>query len=291
MRKPVVTTGSFDGVHIGHKAILRRLRKLAGENGGESLLITFHPHPRKVLYPDTLGKDLKLIYTQKEKIRMLEQTGLDNLLIIPFTLDFSRLTSIEFIRKILVERLKANKVVVGYNHHFGHQREGSFEYLYELGRYYAFGVEEIPEQDLENEAVSSTRIRKALKEGQIQRANAYLDHLFLMMGRPSPSPYPGIPGHTEFILKPEEAEKLVPPPGTYACGIEWKDREQKALAVIPSTADQVRVVVPGTLDGYSAQEDLTLYFRKNLRNVEREHSDAWMDGISGDIQLMNELIY
>ena len=182
IKKAVVTTGSFDGVHIGHKTILNRLRTIARETGGTSVLVTFYPHPRKVLYPSTQGKDLMMINTQAEKIRLLEKAGLDHLVIIPFTLEFSKTSSVDFIRKILVEKLNVSCVVVGFNHHFGHNREGNFDYLYELGKFYNFSVEEIPEQDIHNEFVSSTKIRKAILEGNIQRANAYLDHEFFMMG-------------------------------------------------------------------------------------------------------------
>ena len=182
IKNPVVTTGSFDGVHIGHKVIINRLNSLAGEINGESVLITFHPHPRLVLYPETAGKTLRLINTQREKIHLLEKTGLGHLVIINFTKEFSETTSQQFVEDILLGKLHAKKIIVGFNHHFGHNREGDYSYLYKLTKDHNFEVEEIPEQDLENETVSSTITRKALSEGRIQRANAYLDHHFIMMG-------------------------------------------------------------------------------------------------------------
>ena len=129
------------------------------------------------------GKDLLLINSQQEKIELLQKTGINNLVIIPFTLAFSKMSSIDFIRSILVGKLHASKIVIGFNHHFGHNREGNFDYLYELGKFYNFSVEEIPEQDIQNETVSSTLIRKALQEGRIQRANAYLDHHYIISGQ------------------------------------------------------------------------------------------------------------
>ena len=150
----VVTTGSFDGVHIGHKVILQRLKKLADETGGETVLITFHPHPRKVLYPDTAGKDLYLINSQREKIELLEKAGLDNLIIVDFTVEFSKITSVDFVKNILLNKVHARKIVIGFNHHFGHNREGDYEELRKLGIEYGFDVEEIPEQDIQNETVS-----------------------------------------------------------------------------------------------------------------------------------------
>src|SRR5665811_584799 len=116
---PVVTTGSFDGVHIGHKTILNRLRMLAEKYNGESVLITFHPHPRKVLYPDTAGKDLKLINSQEEKLELLRKAGLDNVIIIDFTKDFAKTTSEQFVKDYISDILKVKVVVVGFNHHFG----------------------------------------------------------------------------------------------------------------------------------------------------------------------------
>ena len=182
IRNAVVTTGSFDGVHIGHKVILQRLKKLAMEIGGETVLITFHPHPRKVLYPDTAGKELFLINSQREKINLLQKAGLDNLIIVEFTLAFSKITSIDFVKNILMNKLHARKIVIGFNHHFGHNREGDYEALRNLGSNNGFEVEEIPEQDIHNETVSSTKIRKAIQDGSIQKANAYLDHQYIMMG-------------------------------------------------------------------------------------------------------------
>ena len=123
IRNPVVTTGSFDGVHIGHKTILNRLRMLARNHNGESVLITFDPHPRKVLYPDTAGKNLKLINSQEEKLKLLEKAGLDNLIIVTFTREFSRITSEQFVRDLLHDVLHARVVVVGFNHHFGFNRK------------------------------------------------------------------------------------------------------------------------------------------------------------------------
>ena len=217
IRNPVITTGSFDGVHIGHKTILNRLRKLAKEVDGESVLVTFHPHPRKVLYPETAGRDLKLINSQSEKIKLLRTTRLDHLVIVEFTLEFSRMSSADFIRKILAGTLKAKKIVVGFNHHFGHNREGDYEYLYELGKFFNFEVEEIPQQDIDNETVSSTKIRKALREGNIQRANAYLDHYYIVRGvleKGDPGLCSG--GFPTLRIPIREECKLIPPDGVYA---------------------------------------------------------------------------
>ena len=130
----VVTTGTFDGVHVGHRKIINRLNEIAWKNGGESVLLTFHPHPRMVLFPDDHG--LELITTMDEKIHLLEEAGIQNLIIHPFTTKFSRTTSLEFIREILVEKIGTSILVIGYDHHFGRNREGSFEHLRESGPLY-----------------------------------------------------------------------------------------------------------------------------------------------------------
>lgn len=217
IRRAVITTGSFDGVHVGHKAIIDRLKQIARETGGESALITFHPHPRKVLYPEAEGKDLQLIYSQKEKIELLEQTGLDHLIIIPFTREFSHTSSEDFVNNILLEKVKAEVIVVGFNHYFGYHREGNYEYLHSLSRSKNFKVEEIPEQDIQNETVSSTKIRKALMEGNIQRANAYLDHFYFIEGPVlDGNQHMAEMGFKTFSIGIEEEDKLIPPDGVYA---------------------------------------------------------------------------
>ena len=298
IRKPVVTTGSFDGVHVGHKTILNRLRKIADDIGGETVLITFHPHPRKVLYPDTVGKSLKLISTQREKVELLKQTGLDHLIIIPFTLEFSRITSHDFVEKILVEKLHAQRIIVGFNHHFGHNRQGDFDYLYELAKNHDFEVEEIPEQDVENETVSSTTIRKALHEGRIQRANAYLDHFYILMG-PLQDGYPrcreaGFPTYSVGI---EEQEKLVPPQGVYAISLIYGSLKYKGMLNIKQFEERADVRVEVHLFDHDHEAELrgqvvTLQFHKrmreelNLNNTESFHKQLEQD--KADIE---QLIY
>jgi len=250
IKNPVITTGSFDGVHIGHKAILDRINELASETGGESVLITFHPHPRKVLFPDTAGKNLLLINSQREKIELLSKTGLDHLIIVEFTKKFSEISSIDFIRNILVARLHAKKVVIGFNHHFGHNREGNFDYLYELGQYYNFGVEEIPEQDIHTETVSSTLIRKALLEGKIQRANAYLDHHYIIIGKlkKGSTSCEALDFHTLRVPVTEDS-KLVPPDGVYAVSILIEGEYYKGILNIKnSLPPEIRKIEDITID-------------------------------------------
>ena len=149
IRNPVVTTGSFDGVHLGHKTILNRLKTLAEKNGGESVLITFHPHPRKVLYPDTAGKNLKLINSQEEKLELLRKAGLDNVIIIEFTKDFAKITSEQFVKDYLSDILKVKVVVVGFNHHFGFNKAGDYHQLWEMGTKYSTFINKLKTNKIE----------------------------------------------------------------------------------------------------------------------------------------------
>ncbi len=233
IRNPVVTTGSFDGVHIGHKAILNRLKKLARNYDGESVLITFEPHPRKVLYPDTTGKDLRLITSGEEKLELLKQAGLDNVIIVRFTKEFSRVTSEEFVRDFLHGVLNAKVIVAGFNHHFGFHKEGDYKHLWNWRRTYNFEAEEIPEQEVQNETVSSTKIRQAIKDGYIQRANAYLDHYYIVMGKPRYSGYENSCYPIKMYEVPVEDEcKLLPAPGIYAVSAESGPVQARCMAVI-----------------------------------------------------------
>lgn len=267
IRNPVVTTGSFDGVHIGHKAILSRLRMLAGKCDGESVLITFDPHPRKVLYPESAGKDLKLINSQEEKLLMLEKAGLDNVIIINFTLDFSRITSEQFVRELLHNKLKAKVIVVGFNHHFGFNKEGDYHQLWNWREKYDFTAEEIPEQEVYHETVSSTRIRQAITEGYIQRANAYLDHYYIIIGnamRCDPPVTSGLKCLRKIIVT--EECKLIPPAGIYAVSVESTINALKGMVIINRNPGEQAEVLLDTVenDGIEAGSRVTLYFHKRI---------------------------
>lgn len=266
IRSPVVTTGTFDGVHIGHRTIINRLKKLADEHGGESVLITFHPHPRVVLYPETAGKGLKLICSQEEKIELLRKAGLDNVLIIEFTRDFAQITSEEFVRDILCGILGAKVIVVGHNHHFGFNQQGDYRTLWAWREKYGFEAEEIPMQEVQNETVSSTRIRQALTEGYIQRANAYLDHFYLVIGTASKDD-PGLAPQIPMIRIPvNDVTKLVPAPGLYAVSCAAETFYSRGMVYIPDNG----LPLPDLflhLEKYESDipgKRMTLFFHKRL---------------------------
>ena len=174
----VVTIGTFDGVHKGHITIINRLSKLAKKRGLESVLLTFDPHPRHVIYKD--NQDLRLIHTIEEKIDALKNTGLHNLVVHKFTKEFSRIKSLHFIRDILVNKLNMKFIVVGFNHHFGQNREGTFDNLIELSDLYSFQVEKVKPQNVNMVTISSTKIRKAILNGDFKKANTYLTSNFFI---------------------------------------------------------------------------------------------------------------
>ncbi len=176
----VVTIGTFDGVHIGHKKIIERLIESAKRNGLDSVVLTFFPHPRMVLQQDS---NIKLINTIDERIQILKNTGLDNLVIHPFTKEFSRLTAGEYVHQMLVDCLNIRHVIIGYDHRFGRNRNSNITDLASYGIQNDFTVEEISKQDIDDVAISSTKIREALLEGNITKANTYLGYNFMLTGK------------------------------------------------------------------------------------------------------------
>lgn len=209
----MVTIGTFDGVHLGHKAILKRLVETAKKENLDSVVLTFFPHPRMVLQQNV---DIKLINTIDERTELLQNTGLDHLVIHPFTHAFSRLTALEYVRDILVNSLKAKKIIIGYDHRFGRNRNADIMDLREFGKTYNFEVEEISAKEIDEVAVSSTKIRKSLNEGSVETANAYLGYNFMVSGKVVKGRAIGRTlSYPTANLKVAENYKLVPKNGVY----------------------------------------------------------------------------
>ena len=209
----IVTIGTFDGVHIGHKKIIDRLVETAKQDNLESVILTFFPHPRMVLQKDT---NIKLINTIDERIQILEKTGLDSLVIHPFTKEFSRLSAGEYVEQMLVKRLNVRHVIIGYDHRFGRNRNSSITDLATFGIKNDFTVEEISKQDIDDVAVSSTKIREALFEGDINKANTYLGYNFMLTGKVIKGKELGRKlGYPTANLHIEENYKLIPKKGVY----------------------------------------------------------------------------
>ncbi|MCK5824571.1 MAG: bifunctional riboflavin kinase/FAD synthetase [Ichthyobacteriaceae bacterium] len=228
LNNAVVTTGTFDGVHIGHQTILKKLVDSAKQIGGESVLLTFFPHPRMVLQKDI---DIKLINTIDEKIELLRKTNIDHLLILPFSKEFSRKTSLEFVQNILVNKIGTSKLIIGYDHQFGRNREGSFSHLKEYGPLYGFDVEEISAQDIDDISVSSTKIRKALiDEGDVKKASNFLGRKYTISGKVGEGKRIGNKiGFPTANIIINESYKLIPQNGVYAVYVEVENMRYKGM--------------------------------------------------------------
>jgi riboflavin kinase / FMN adenylyltransferase len=295
IRNPVVTTGTFDGVHIGHKTILNRLNMLAKDVGGESVLITFHPHPRVVLYPESAGKGLKLISSREEKIELLRKAGLKNVIIIEFTREFAKTTSEQFVAEYLHGILKARVVVVGHNHHFGFNQEGDYKRLWEMRSKYGFDAEEIPMQEVQNEIVSSTKIREAITEGYIQRANAYLDHYYIIIGTAEPTGDNCFGSEIPLTAIPvTEETKLTPASGVYAVTAAGDSFYSRAMAVVDESRPvRSRVLIHlSDFDKTVPGKRLTLFFHKKIRDLSQIVSTGNPSAaIAKALDEINELIF
>jgi len=212
-KRAIATIGTFDGVHIGHQRILKDLIQTAKKENKDSILLTFFPHPRMVLQENVT---IELLNTIDEKSALLEEMGLDYLIIHPFSKEFSRLTALDFVRDVLVNQLNTSKLIIGYDHHFGKNREGNINQLREYSHLYDFEVEEIPAQDIDNISVSSTKIRSALHSGNLKTANTYLGYNFSLSGVVvNGKKLGGKIGFPTANISIKEDYKLVPKTGVY----------------------------------------------------------------------------
>jgi riboflavin kinase / FMN adenylyltransferase len=227
----IVTIGTFDGVHTGHQHIISRLVDLADEEKGETVLLTFFPHPRMVLQPE--DNDLKLITTMKEREELLRSYGIDHLIIQPFSKEFSRISATEFVRDVLIKKIGTKTLVIGYDHHFGRNREGSYKDLEEMAPIYKFRLEEIPEHVIDHIAVSSTKIRNSLFSGDVKTANTLLGHDFSLRGTVIRGEQFGKTlGFPTANLEITENYKLIPADGIYAVMIDLEEEKYKGMLYI-----------------------------------------------------------
>tara|TARA_B110000971_G_scaffold139556_1_gene142673 strand:+ start:2102 stop:3019 length:918 start_codon:yes stop_codon:yes gene_type:complete len=268
----VVTTGTFDGVHVGHLTIIKRLKEIADSVNGETVLLTFSPHPRIVLFSDN---DLKLITTKNEKIELLRNAGIDHLIIHPFSRAFSRLSSVEFVRDILVNKIGTSRLVIGYNHHFGRNREGSFEHLKEYGPLYGFQVEEISAQDVDAVSVSSTKIRQALDSGDVKTAKEYLGHRFQLTGLVVKGKNLGHKiGFPTANIQVLDAHKQIPANGVYAVRVCMHQKEYLGMlniGVRPTVAGVEKTIEVHIVDFDSDiyGEQITVFFESWIRKEQK----------------------
>jgi riboflavin kinase/FMN adenylyltransferase len=227
-KNPVVTTGTFDGVHLGHQQIIDRLIRSAKENQGESVVVTFDPHPRSVLFPNDLS--LKLLQSVEEKAERLSALGVDHLLVIPFDKAFAEMSADDYIRKIIVDLIGASKLVIGYDHQFGKNREGSFLKLKQMAMIYGFEVEEIPARIIDQVTISSSRIRKALTAGDLETANAFLGYPYTLSGKVVHGNALGRTiGFPTANIEISHPLKLIPASGVYIVNVSVNELAYQAM--------------------------------------------------------------
>ncbi|CAG4998605.1 Bifunctional riboflavin kinase/FMN adenylyltransferase [Dyadobacter sp. CECT 9275] len=287
LKNAVVTSGTFDGVHIGHKKILTRLNEISEQSGGESVVLTFWPHPRMVVSDSS--QDLQLLSTIEEKITLFSALNIKHLAIIPFTRSFSELSSLEFIQKILVEKIGTKKLVIGYDHRFGKNREGSFEFLQKNCALFGFEVEEISRQDIEATAISSSRIRKALLDGHVQEANELLGRPYSISGTIVKGKQLGRTiGFPTANLLVQEAHKLIPANGVYVISAEYQNHIYAGMLNIGvrPTVDGVNRTIEANLFEFDKEiygEELTVNLLAYLRPEQKFSGlDALMKQIEAD---------
>lgn len=284
----VVTIGAFDGVHLGHKKILSRVVELAKSCQGESVVITFWPHPKKVT---SAQHTVKVLSSLQERIKLIETCGIDNLLVVEFTQEFSEQSPLEFIENVLVNAIGTKKLVIGYDHRFGKNREGDFHLLEEKASQYGYEVEEISRQDIDHVGVSSTLIRQALEKGEVEKAAEYLGRPYSLTGTVVKGNQIGrIIGFPTANIKPEEQDKLIPFDGIYAIVAETGNQRYKGMLYIglQPTIDGTKRTIEANLFDFDKDiydTEITIYFFKCLRG---DQKFASLDDVKKQIQLDKE---
>jgi riboflavin kinase / FMN adenylyltransferase len=273
LENAVVTSGTFDGVHLGHQKILNRLNEVASETNGQSVVITFYPHPRSVISPDNQG--IKLLSTLDEKIELLEKSGVNHLIIIPFTREFSELSSEEFIQRILIETIGTRTLVIGFDHRFGKNREGGFDYLKQNKARYGFEIEEISRHDIENVGISSSKIRKALDEGDVPTADHFLGRNYAISGVIVKGKQLGRTiGFPTANIQVREIAKLIPADGVYAVKVYHQESEFGGMLNIGNrpTVDGTYKTIEVNIFDFNREiygENLKVEFIKKIRNEQK----------------------
>jgi riboflavin kinase/FMN adenylyltransferase len=274
INKPIVTIGTFDGVHQGHQKIINRLQKAKQETGGETFIFTFDPHPRQVLFPDQT--DLKLLTLADEKLNLFEQMGIEHVLVFPFTTAFSKQSAHSYIKDILVDAIGVKRLIIGYDHHFGNNREGNINTLKSYASTYNFLVEEIPAHEIDNINVSSSKIRKALEEGDLETANSFLGYSYFISGKVVDGKKLGRTiGYPTANIFIENPAKLIPKIGVYAATANIDGIMHKGMMSIgynPTTDNDNKIKIELHIFNFDANIygcNLTLQIKARLRNEEK----------------------
>ncbi len=272
-RNPVLTIGTFDGVHKGHQKIIQRINEIARQHNGESVVLTFHPHPRTVLHPE--DPSLKLINTLEERIELLDQYGINYLLLSTFSREFSQLTPEEYIADCLIRKIHPKTIVIGYDHRFGKDRAGDIRLMKKYAGTYGYRVEEIPAQVVDDMRVSSTKIRKAILAGEISRANDLLGHYFTLRGKViegnKVGKELGFPTANLFV---EDKNKIIPGIGIYAVYVRYAGKRYKGMLYIgyrPTFSGTEKTIEVNifNLDGRLYGQELIIDFVAKTRDDKR----------------------
>lgn len=270
-RNAVITIGTFDGVHMGHRQIINSLIKEAKDINGETVIITFHPHPRKIIASTILG--VRLINTLDEKLELLEQCGVDHVVVVPFTDAFANQPAEEYVKNFLIEKFRPHTIIIGYDHHFGKERKGDYLLLEKKAEEYGFVLKEIPKHVLDEISISSTKIREALLEGKLEVADKLLGYEFFFSGMVVHGDKLGRKlGYPTANLKIQDEEKITPGNGIYAVyaqpqGYDHKLKGMMSIGFRPTVDGKKRVIEVNifNFDKEIYDETLKVYIKKYLR--------------------------
>jgi len=283
----VVTNGTFDGCHVGHQKILNQLKVSAESINGKSIVLTYWPHPRIVLGKEDDG--FKLLYSIEERIDLLSKYNIDYLVILEFTKEFASQTSEEFINNIIINGLNTSKLIIGYNHRFGKNREGGFDYLTQNADNFPFSIEEISKQVIDDEGISSTKIRKALAEGDVSLASNYLDSPFSLIGKVVKGNQLGRTiGFPTANIEITSTHKIIPKDGVYAVYVWINNQQHKGMMNIgfkPSINEHKHTLEVNIFDFNSNiyDREIKVEFVKRIRNEQHfENLDLLKNQISED---------
>jgi len=270
----VLTIGSFDGVHAGHQKILERINQLAQKNDGKSIVITFHPHPRQVIYPN--DKSLRLLNSIDEKVSLFEKYGVDNVVVVPFTIEFSQQSADEYIQKFLLEKFNPKYIVIGYDHKFGLNRQGDIHYLKWYSKEKEFEVVEISRHDIQNIGISSTKIRNFLLAGEVSQANHLLNHPYSISGTVVRGQGIGKGlGYPTANIKIKNSFKLIPLGGIYAVQVIYRDQRYGGMLYIgdrPTLKEYDNQTIEINIFDFHKDiygEKLTIEFVEHIRGDEK----------------------
>lgn len=284
---PVVTVGTFDGVHLGHQQIFATMKEEAERCGGETVVVTFYPHPRLVIHPDS--RNLKFINTQERKYEIISRCQIDHLIIIPFTKEFSHLSSAEFVRRYLVEKIKMHKLIVGYDHHFGKDRMGGYNELKGQGKIHGFEVLEVAAKMIDGVPVSSTKIRNALTEGNIRLANSLLGYHYSISGKVVYGNRIGRTiGFPTANIEQEDEYKLISAVGVYACLVDHQGKLYKGMGNIGyrPTIDVGDLTIEVNIFDFDEEiygDRIIIYFIERIRDEKKfENLSALRDQLTID---------